>query len=109
MAALPVILNGVMYPKNRAAGDQPMPAVFCGYLSVQGLEIGGGPIFPEDPGTPPIDPPIDPPDQPPPGNQVAVVVKPAPVTGGWGIATDTTGSQFQWFYTPGAMSPGPKR
>ena len=106
MAAVPVILNGVMYPKGRGADDQPVPAVFCGYLSIDGLSVGGGPVIPPD-ATPP-DPPIDviPPD--PPGPSVAVVVKPAPATGGWGIATDAGGS-FKWFYVPGGQQPGPKR
>ena len=102
MAAVPVIINGVLYPKEK--GGQVIPAVFCGYLSIEGLSVGGGPIAPPD--QPPVDPPIDPPPTDP-GSNVAVLVKPAPVTGGWGIATDTTGSQFQWYFTPGAA--GPKR
>jgi len=108
MAAVPVVLNGVMYPKGRDANDQPVPAVFCGYLSIEGLSVGGGPVIPDTPVPP--DPPIDvPPDQPPPsGPSVAVVVKPAPVTGGWGIATDTSGT-FKWFFTPGTTTASPKR
>src|SRR6516165_8647597 len=103
MAAVPVILNGVMYPKAKGSGgmSQAVPAVFIGALSIQGLEVGGGPIIPPD--APPVDPP--PTD---PGPSVAVVIKPAPVTGGWGIATDTNSQQFKWFYTPGPTSAGPK-
>jgi len=107
MSAVPVIFNGVMYPKEK--GGQVVPAVFIGYLSIQGLSVGGGPIIPDNGGTPPIDPPIDPPDQPPSSPGVVVVVKPAPVTGGWGIATDNAGAQFQWFYTPGPGQAGPKK
>ena len=105
MAAVPVIINGVMYPKAKGSGStgQAVPAVFIGALSIQGLEVGGGPVIPPD--APPIDPPIDPPPTDP-GPGVAVIIKPAPVTGGWGIATDTSG-QFKWFFTPGAA--GPKR
>src|SRR5215831_13163273 len=100
MAAVPVILNGVMYPKEK--GGQVIPAVFCGYLSIEGLSVGGGPIIPPDAPVPP-DPPIDvPPDPPPSGPSVAVVIKPAPATGGWGLATDTSGT-FKWFFTPGAL------
>jgi len=107
MSAVPVIINGVMYPKERGGGSQPLPAIFCGYLSIEGLSVGGGPVIPPDV-TPP-DPPIDvPPDPPPSGPSVAVVVKPAPVTGVWGIATDTSGT-FKWFFTPGALTGGPKR
>jgi len=103
MSSVPVIINGVLYPKEK--GGQVVPAVFCGYLSIEGLGVGGGPIVPPD-GIPP-DPPIDviPPD---PGPQVAVVVKPAPVTGGWGIATDASGA-FKWFFTPAQGGAGPKR
>ena len=108
MAAVPVILNGVMYPKAKGSGStgQAVPAVFIGALSIQGLEVGGGPVIPPD--APPVDPPIDPPPTDP-GPGVAVVIKPAPVTGGWGIATDTSGHQFKWFFTPGAGGAGPKR
>ena len=104
MAAVPVIINGVMYPKEK--GGQVVPAVFCGYLSIEGLSVGGGPIIPPDAPVPP-DPPIDvpPPDQPPPS--LAVVIKPAPVTGGWGLAAQ--GDQVQWFYTPGSSGAGPKK
>ena len=102
MAAVPAILNGVMYPKNRAAGDQPVPAVFCGYLSIEGLSVGGGPILPPD--QPPVDPPIIDPPPGDPGPQVAVVIKPAPETGGWGLATDTSGT-LQWFFVPGGAGP----
>lgn len=105
MAAVPVILNGVFYPKGKSADDKPEPGVFCGYLSIEGLTVGGGPIIPPDE-TPP-DPPIDvPPDNPPPN--VAVVVKPAPATGGWGIATDASGG-FKWFYVPAGQQAQPKR
>jgi hypothetical protein len=106
MAAVPVIINGVLMPKGKGAGDKPVPAVFIGALSIQGLEVGGGPVIPPD--APPVDPPIDPPPTDP-GPGVAVVIKPAPVTGGWGIATDTSGQQFKWFFTPGAGGAGPKR
>jgi hypothetical protein len=106
MAAVPVILNGVFYPKAKGSGSLPqaVPAVFCGYLSIEGLSVGGGPIIPPDT---PVDPPIDPPPTDP-GPSVAVVVKPAPATGGWGIATDTSGV-FKWFFTPGAGDAGPKK
>ena len=106
MAAVPVIINGVMYPKAKGSGSLPqaIPAVFCGYLSIEGLSVGGGPIVPPD--TPPVDPPIDPPPTDP-GPSVVLVLKPAPVTGGWGIATDTSGS-FKWFFTPAQTGAGPK-
>ena len=104
MAAVPVIINGVLMPKTKGGSDKPVPAVFIGALSIQGLEVGGGPVIPPD--APPVDPPIDPPPTDP-GPGVAVVIKPAPVTGGWGIATDTSGQQFKWFFTPGGA--GPKR
>ena len=118
MAAVPVVLNGVMVPKNRAAGDQPVPCVITGYLSIQGLEVGGGPIIPDNPppgggdpphidNTLPIPPePIDPPPSNAPPNAV-LVVKPAPVTGGWGMAVDE--GKIKWFYAPSESGAGPKR
>jgi hypothetical protein len=104
MAAVPVIINGVMYPKEK--GGQVVPAVFCGYLSIEGLSVGGGPIIPPDAPVPP-DPPIDvpPPTNPPPS--LAVVIKPAPVTGGWGLAGQD--GSLQWFYVPSALSGQPKK
>jgi hypothetical protein len=108
MAAVPVIINGVMYPKAKGSGNLPqaIPAVFCGYLSLEGLEVGGGPVIPPDAPVPP-DPPIDVPPQPNPGPSVAIVVKAAPITGGWGLASQ--GGSFQWFFTPGQAGAGPKR
>jgi hypothetical protein len=105
MAAVPIIINGVLYPKEK--GGQVIPAVFMGYASIQGLEVGGGPVIP-DTGPVPPDPPIDVPPQPNPGPSVAVVIKAAPVTGGWGLAS-TGGGQFQWFFSPGQAGAGPKR
>ena len=123
MSAVPVVLNGVMMPKARGGRDQAVPAVFIGYLSVQGLEVGGGPILPDNPPPsgahpehpivlptppdPPIDVPPDPPEQPPSGPNVVMVVKAAPVTGGWGLASDN--GQLKWFYSPADSGAGPKR
>jgi hypothetical protein len=130
MAAVPVILNGVFMPAGRTANDKPIKGTMIGYLSIEGLGVGGGPIIPppgsggtpEHPIVPPggyphpehpivIPPdqppeiPIDPPEQPPSGSNVVVVVKPAPVTGGWGLAADASGS-IKWFYMPVAQPKG---
>src|SRR5215475_5312290 len=106
MAAVPVVINGVMMPKEKSAGSKPVPAVFIGYASIPGLEVGGGPIIPDTPVPP--DPPIDvPPDPPPSGPSVAVVLKPAPVTGGWGLASQS--GQLKWFFAPSESGAGPKR
>jgi hypothetical protein len=101
MSAVPVIINGVFMPAGRSANDQPIKGTMIGYASIAGLEIGGGPIIPPD--VPPVDPPVDPPTDP--GPNVVVVVKPAPVTGGWGLATDQSGA-LKWFFVPVAQ---PKR
>jgi hypothetical protein len=103
MAAVPVIINGVMMPKGKSGRDQPVPAVFVGYASIPGLEVGGGPIIPDTPPEVPVDPPEE---QPQPG--VAVVIKPAPVTGGWGLATGKN-KEPQWFWAPAESGAGPKR
>lgn len=102
MSAVPIVINGVLMPKNRGAGDKPIPAVFYGYATLAGLEVSGGPIIPDSPPEVPVDPP---PDQPSPS--LAVVIKPAPVTGGWGLAVQ--GDQLQWFYIPGQSGAGPKK
>jgi hypothetical protein len=101
MAAVPVIINGVMMPTGKAAGDKPVPAVFIGYASIAGLEVGGGPVIPDPPPVVPIDPPTEPPPS------LAVVIKPAPVTGGWGLAGQ--GGQLQWYFVPAASGAQPKK
>jgi hypothetical protein len=102
MAAVPVIINGVFMPKGKGADDKPVPAVFIGYASIPGLSVGGGPVIPD---TPPEIPTEPPPENPPPN--LAVVIKPAPVTGGWGLAAQ--GNEVKWFFTPGSSGAGPKR
>jgi hypothetical protein len=106
MAAVPIVFNGVMVPKGKGAGDKPVPAIFVGYASIAGLEVGGGPIIPDEG---PPDPPIDGiPPEPPTGSNIAVVIKPAPVTGGWGLAQQGGDSgTLTWYFVPGVA--GPKR
>jgi hypothetical protein len=91
-----------MMPKGKSATDKPVPAVFIGYATIAGLEVGGGPVIPDPPPPIPVEPP---PDQPPPS--LAVVIKPAPVTGGWGLASQ--GGQMQWFFVPASSGAQPKR
>jgi hypothetical protein len=123
-----VTINGVMFPKGKAAGDKPVPCTIVGYAWVTGLGVGGGPIIPPAqpgepprpehpivlPPTPPIegqppipthpivlpDPPTSPPDVPPQDN----MVKPPPPEGGWGW-----NPVYGWGYFPGTGSAGPKR
>ena len=49
MAAVPVMMSGVLYPKNKK--DPPIPATFVGNAWNPNLSVGGGPIVP--PGSPP--------------------------------------------------------
>lgn len=102
MAAVPVVINGVFMPTGKSADDVPVPAVFIGYATIAGLEVGGGPVIPDNPPVIDIDPP---PVQPPPS--LAVVIKPAPVTGGWGLAGQ--GGQLQWFFVPSESEAQPKK
>src|SRR4051812_22612777 len=120
MSAVPIVINGVFMPRHKGPGDRAVPAIFIGYATIAGLEVSGGLVIPDTPPDPPTssyatiaglevgggpvipdtppDPPTNvPPDQPPPS--LAVVIKPAPVTGGWGLASQ--GDQLQWLYTPG--------
>ena len=102
MAAVPVIIHGVFMPSGKSANDQPIKGTMIGYASIQGLEVDGGPIIPDNPPEIPVDPPVE---QPQPG--LAVVIKPAPVTGGWGLASKD--DRLQWFYAPAQGGAGPKR
>src|SRR5215831_6116042 len=112
MAAVPVVINGVLMPKAKDAGSKPVPAVFLGYASYADRGVGGGPMpggpddaHPEHPIVIPDPPPVDPPAQPDPG--LAVVIKPAPETGGWGLAAKD--QKIQWFFVPGQGGAGPKK
>ena len=51
MAVVPVVLDGVLYPKGKSADDKPIVGVFIGNAAIAGLGVGGGPIIPE-PGPP---------------------------------------------------------
>ena len=121
MGAVPVTINGVMYPKGKSADDEPVPCTIVGYAWATGLGVGGGPVVPGAgaPGLPahpivlpptgehpehPIvlpDPPIDPPELPP---NPPTEGKPPPPGGGWGWSP-----QYGWGYFPGSGQPGPKR
>jgi len=111
MAAVPIIINGVLMPKGkeggrgRSAHDEPVPCVLLGWASNPDLSVGGGPIIPTDT---PIEPPIDPPPTDP-GPNAVIVIKPAPATGGWGLAQDPSNGSVKWFYTPDQSGAGPKR
>src|SRR5262245_19843200 len=100
MAAVPVTINGVIMPK--AKGGEPIPAVFIGYAWLTGVEPAHPIVIPPDP----VDPPVDPPTQPPPAD-LAVIIKPAPVTGGWGLAGND--QKLQWYFVPSASGAGPKK
>ena len=119
MAAVPVTLSGVMYPKGKAGGDAPVPCVIVAYAWASGLAVGGGPVYPSlPPGTPahpivlpptsehpehPIvlpDPPIVPPDIP----TVPSEPKPPPPEGGWGWSPS-----YGWGWFPGTGGAGPKK
>ena len=87
MGAVPVTINGVMYPKGKSADDEPVPCTIVGYAWVTGLGIGGGPVAPGAPPGQPAHPIVLPPEQPPPVDppEVPPGLSPPP---GW-----------SWFYT----------
>jgi len=103
MAAVPVIINGVMMPKGKGAGDKPVPAVFMGYASIAGLEPSHPLPIPEPP--PDVVPPDPPPEKPTP--DLAVVIKAAPETGGWGLAAND--QKLQWYFVPAQSGAMPKQ
>jgi len=122
MGAVPVTINGVIYPKGKSADDEPEAVVIVGYAWATGLGVGGGPVMPppssgapehpivlppaEAPGVPthPIvlpEPPVEvPPDVP----SDPSIVKPPPPEGGWGWSP-----QYGWGYFPGTGGAGPKK
>jgi|SRR6516164_1656948 hypothetical protein len=131
MAAVPITIQGVIYPnaKGRAAGDQPFKATIVGYAWNPSLSIGGGPIegqppaggppgepthpivppggypHPEHPiaNPPPVDPPVPPEIPPGDGDPATGFIKAPPASGGWGFHED-----LGWVYYPGSGG-GPKR
>lgn len=129
MAEIPVMINGMIYDKQWRTAR---PVVLYGMASYADREIGGGPIYPEQPpggehpafpiwgppgsgfpGTPgypptaehPIVIPDPPPTEPPtgePGDDG--FVKPPPEGGGWGYS-----AEYGWMYKPKEGQAGPKR
>jgi hypothetical protein len=132
MAAVPVTISGVVFPKGKSADDKPIPCTIVGYAWVTGLGVGGGPVFPatpppggggEHPAHPIVLPPTEPPTGGPPGAPTHPIVlpeppdipppeipsdpgmvKPPPPEGGWGWSP-----VYGWGYFPGTGGPGPKR
>lgn len=127
MAAVPVTLAVMIYPKNKT--DAPYPATIVGYAWVTGLQPGGGPVIPPSPDAPhpshPIVLPGDPewgqdlkpthpimlpgmpgwPSDPPPEIPTTPSEpKPPPADGGWGWSPT-----YGWGYFPGPNQAGPKR
>lgn len=112
MAAVPVTLCAMVYPKNKT--NAPYPATIVGLAWVTGLSVGGGPMpggggegiwggsnepFP----TPPIHIPPEKPVPPEvPSNPSEP--KPPPADGGWGWHPD-----YGWGYFPGPGEASPKK
>lgn len=121
MAAVPVTMTVIIYPKNKT--DPPYPATIVGYAWITGLDVGGGPVIPPGPDLPhpahpivlPGDPswgdphpahPIElPPESPsPPDITVPSDPKPPPPEGGWGWSPT-----YGWGFFPGPGMPSPKK
>jgi hypothetical protein len=125
MAAVPITISGVIYPKAKGGSvPQPYPAVMVGYAWRSDVAVDISPPA-APPGTPahpivlPPAPPIDgspphpehpivlpePPTQPPEIPTDPGMVKPPPPEGGWGWSP-----VYGWGYFPGSGgSAGPKR
>ena len=129
MAAVSVTINGVIWDKQWRTAR---PVVLIGEAFLTGLEVGGGPIipdqpptspgspafpiwgppgfrpgagFPDKPGYPTIpDQPIEPPIDVPPDAPPESIVKPPPADGGWGWSP-----AYGWGYFPGSGGAGPKK
>ena len=119
MPAVPVTLNGVIYPKAKHGASKPEAVVFVGSAWLTGrrpdISPPGDQPHPEHPiflppgweNPVPPDPPIDvtPPDPTPPGGTPNEdgFVKPPPANGGWAFHEDNG-----WGYFP-ASGAGPKK
>ena len=55
MAAVPVTIQCMVYPRDKSG--PPYPATLVGFASITGLQVGGGPILPPSE-VPPVDPPL---------------------------------------------------
>ena len=121
MAAIPIGISGVFYPKNKK--DPPMPGTFFGNAFIQGLHpdieppdvepppdinpepplvIWGGPIdpYPDIGGPVPQPPwPIDPPP-------IEIPPEPVPPHEGWNWSAVKSG--WYYLYVPGKEESGPK-
>jgi hypothetical protein len=116
MAAVPIQIDGVLWDHALKSGRA---VSLIGQAFIVGLGPGGGPIIPPD--APPMVPPphpehpiVLPPDQPPdiPPDvpspvPPSAVIKPPPVTGGWGLHSTENGSLY-WSYFPGPGAAVPK-
>jgi hypothetical protein len=122
MAAVPITINCVIYPKAKSGAPQPYPAVIVGYAWRSDVAVDISPPadqpHPAHPIVLPPAPPIDgsephpehpivlpePPTQPPEMPSDPGMVKPPPADGGWGWSPI-----YGWGYFPGSGGAGPKR
>jgi hypothetical protein len=94
MAAVPITMSVVIYPRNKTV--EPYPATIVGYAWVSGLAPDISPPVAQPPVEPPIDPP---PPETPLDAMFTMVLKQPPAEGGWGWFPEQGG----WLYKP---SPG---
>ena len=123
MAAVPVTIQCLVYPRNKTVA--PFPATIVGVASITGLEVGGGPV--EPPPDIPVEPPLciwpnppegtaplpehpialpgDPwwPEEPPP-DQTPPQVEPPHEGWNWSVAK----GQWYYLYVPGEGDAQPK-
>lgn len=128
MAAVPIVLQCIIYPKDKSVA--PYPATIAGFASIAGLEVGGGPVLPPE-DKPPIPPdhgiwpnppegiaphpehpiviPPVPPDVPPDPPVSTQPVKPNAWNWNDGSSPANPNTGWYYVYVPGPSAPSPKK
>lgn len=116
MAAVPVTIQGICYPRDKS-GD-PFPVTIVGVEWNPALSVGGGPVYPPEskPPNPPTEIWPNPPEGTAPMPEHPIVIPPPPDKPpttperpheGWNWSAAKSG--WYYIYVPGEGQPSPKK